>query len=862
MALEEYRKKRKFTKTPEPTGGKSKRGTGLKFVVQKHAASRLHYDFRLEVDGVLKSWAVPKGPSLNPKDKRLAMMVEDHPFDYRTFEGTIPEGNYGAGTVMVWDQGEVVGVESKDRAGSERELRDGLEKGRLSFVLQGEKLRGEFSLVKMNRRGENAWLLMKKRDEFASEEDVLAEGRSVISGRNLDEIAEGARPKKRTRTQSGAKRATPGPAAAVVEPLPPARNGRFITPMLATLVDEPFDKEGWVFEVKWDGFRAIAETTSRTARLYSRNQKSFDERFRPIAEALRGLGRTAVFDGEIVVLDEQGRSHFQLLQNYQRTGEGDLRYYVFDLLKLDRRDLRRLPLVKRKKQLAEVIEGLPNILLSEHVEERGIDFFRAAQEQGLEGIIAKNGASIYRDGVRSENWLKIKTHRRQEAVIGGYTEPKGSRKELGALVLGVFEGDKFVYIGHTGGGFNTESLGEVRARLEKLQRKTCPFAEVPKTNTPAKWVSPKLVCEVRFQEWTQDGRMRQPIFLGLREDKEAAAVVRELPKSASAASARATKKTGSKSATRAKKSSSPKRAATKSASSEELKLTNLDKIYWPNDGYTKGDLIDYYRTVAPVLLPLLKDRPMSLHRHPNGIGKPSFFQKDVSNQPPPDWVETIDLHSESTNENVKFIVCQNEDSLLYIANLGCIELNPWHSRIPDLDNPDYMLIDLDPQGQPFDEVVRTALTVRRILENAGATTLCKTSGKRGIHIVVPLAAKYDYDTVRQFAEIVANMTHAESPETTSVVRSPSKRRNKIYLDFLQNSRGQTVAAPYSVRPAPGATVSTPLKWSEVKKGLDTKKFTIKTTPRRLDRVGDLWKPVLGKGSDLEKVLKRLRRDEK
>jgi len=630
--------------------------------------------------------------------------------------------------------------------------------------------------------------------------------------------------------------------------------------MLATLVDAPFDRDGWIFEVKWDGFRAIAETSSRGIRLYSRNHKSFNERFTPIVESLRTLKRTAIMDGEIVVLDDQGRSDFQLLQNYQRTGEGLLRFYVFDLLKLDRRDLRKLPLLERKELLEGLVIGLPHISVSEHIERDGVAFFHAAQEQGLEGIIAKDGSSTYREGARTDDWVKIKTHRRQEAVIGGYTEPRGSRTDLGALVLGVFEGEDFVYIGHTGGGFNSQSLPQVRGRLEKITRKTCPFVEAPKTNAPVKWVAPKLVCEVRFQEWTQDGRMRQPIFLGLRDDKEARTVVRERPKSldetATKPSSRA--KRAAKSPSSKARSTTRKKSARKTtASVGEPELTNLDKVYWPEDGYTKGDLLNYYREVAPVLLPHLKDRPQSLHRHPNGIAGPSFFQKDVSNQPPPAWVETVKIHSESTNEDIRLIVFQNEESLLYTANLGCIELNPWHSRLGSLDNPDYMLIDLDPQGQPFDEVVRTAQTVRRVLEDADAPCLCKTSGKRGLHIVVPLGARYPYDDVRHFAELVASLVHQRLPETTSVERSPAKRRTRIYLDFLQNSRGQTVAAPYSVRPAPGATVSTPLRWTEVKKGLDPKKFTIKTIPRRLDRLGDLWKPIFGKGVDMRKVLARL-----
>lgn len=844
MALKEYRRKRDFKQTPEPTGGSSGQGEPLRFVVQKHHASQLHYDFRLEVDGALKSWAIPKGPSLDPSQKRLAMQVEDHPLDYRSFEGTIPAGNYGAGTVMVWDEGFVRSADGADRETSEQTLRRGIEKGRVSFVLEGSKLAGQFSLVRLPRGERNSWLLIKKSDEAASEDDVLAQDRSAVSGRSLEEIAAGKPPKK-TAAKAKPTRRQPSRAPSVAE-LPKERGGNFVKPMLATLVDEPFDREGWIFEIKWDGYRAIAESSKRSARLYSRNQKSFETRFALIVDALKSLKETAVIDGEIVVLDEEGRSSFQGLRNYQKTGQGTLRFVAFDLLSLGGKDLRKRPLVERKKALGGLIKGVPQLMMSDHVEETGQAFFAAARKRNLEGVIAKNGASLYREGERSGDWLKIKTHQRQEAVIGGFTAPRGSRVGIGALVLGVYDGRSLEYIGHTGGGFDAASLASIRSRLDKLVRKTCPFSELPKVNAPVQWVSPKLVCEVRFQEWTIDGRMRQPIFLGLREDKEASAVRRERPVDAERA------------AMPEKKKRAPARTRTaKVAAVGEPALTNLEKLYWPEDGITKGDAIAYYREVSDVILPYLIDRPESLHRHPNGINRPSFFQKDVGKQPPPAFVETIDLHSESTNESIKYVLCQNRSSLLYLANLGCIELNPWHSRTESLDRPDYLLIDLDPQGQPFDVVVRTAQTVRRILEDAGASCWCKTSGKRGLHITVPLAARYDYEQVRQFAELVANLVHEKLPETTSIVRSPAKRRERIYLDYLQNARGQTVAAPYSIRPAPGATVSAPLRWSEVKKGLDPTKFTIKTMPKRIAKLGDLWKGVLGKGVDLSKLLTKL-----
>jgi bifunctional non-homologous end joining protein LigD len=848
MTLNTYQSKRRFDRTPEPAG-KPRRGSGaLRFVVQEHQASHHHYDFRLEMEGVLKSWAVPKGPSLNPADKRLAIQVEDHPFDYRAFEGTIPEGNYGAGTVMVWDEGTYEPGDSSNRASDEKRLLEQLDAGHLRFVLHGHKLRGQFSLVQFKDGKEKNWLLMKHRDEFANETDVLEKGRSAASQRSMEEIAEGASPRK-TRHTNGKpeprKRRKTAEGAAMPHQ---------VKPMLATLVSQPFDRADWFFEIKWDGYRAVAETENAKVRLYSRNHISFETRFAPVFRSLAKLGHDAVLDGEIVALDAEGKSQFQLLQNYQRTGEGILVYYVFDLLYLDGEDLRSAPLRRRKELLAPLLKGLPNVGLSEHVEEHGIDFFKAAMRQKLEGIVAKNAGSAYREGTRSENWLKIKTRQQQEAIIAGFTEPRGSRHGLGALVLGIYEGNDLVYIGHAGGGFNAESLAEMRARLDPLVQKSCPFKVKPKTNAPVHWVKPTQVCEVTFQEWTQDGSMRQPIFLGLREDKPARSVSREVPKVLEDSDANTShEKTSSR---------KPRGAANrKRETNQELpagKFTNLDKVYWPKEGYTKGDLLNYYHDVAPFILPYLHDRPLSLHRHPNGIAGKSFFQKDVSGQPPPDWVQTASIASESAGKNISFVVCQDEATLLYVVNLGCIEMNPWNSRLGALDRPDYVVIDLDPQEIGFSQVVETALEVRKVIENAGGECHCKTSGKRGLHIFLPLGGRYDYAEARSFAERVARVVNSKLPDTTSILRQPAQRRARIYLDFLQNNRGQTLVAPYSLRPVEGATISTPLRWAEVKKTLDPTRFNLRTIRQRLDRVGDLWKPVLGRGIDLRKCLRTMK----
>jgi bifunctional non-homologous end joining protein LigD len=522
LSLRKYHAKRHFNRSPEPRGAGHAGQGPLRFVVQKHEASHLHYDFRLELGGALKSWAIPKGPSLNPLDKRLAMMVEDHPLEYAKFEGIIPEGNYGAGTVMIWDEGAFHAAGAADRQESERLLTEGLRKGHLSFVLEGKKLKGQFSLLKLKRGEPNAWLLIKKQDAFATADDIRAADRSVASRRTMEGIA------GRSRKAGAVWRSNRGRRAADLTDAPAAEMPRNIRPMLATAVEESFDRPGWVFEIKWDGYRAIAEVDAKKVRLYSRKHLSFEGTYAPVVESLQQLGHEAVLDGEIVVLDQTGKAQFQLLQNYQSSKKGVLVYYVFDLLYLDGHDLRELPLLHRKKVLAEILPSLPHIRVSEHVEERGAAFFAAVAERGLEGIVAKDGASHYQEGRRSKSWLKIKTHLRQAAVIGGFTDPRGSRQGLGSLLLGVYEHKDLVYIGHAGSGFTEKSLAQIRRRLEPLIREKTPFHKRPKANAPVHWVKPELVCEVSFSGWSNDLHMRHPVFQGLRDDTPAAGVHREV----------------------------------------------------------------------------------------------------------------------------------------------------------------------------------------------------------------------------------------------------------------------------------------------------------------------------------------------
>jgi len=650
--------------------------------------------------------------------------------------------------------------------------------------------------------------------------------------------------------------------------------------MLTTLVDEPFDEKGWLFEIKWDGYRAIGSFVNRNVELYSRNNSSFKERYTPIATALKDFETDVVVDGEIVALDENGLSRFQYLQNWQSAPQGDLVYYVFDLLWADGYDLTQVPLLERKKILRQIIPANDVIKYSDHVEENGKDFFEIAKKQGLEGIIAKKEDSSYDFNIRSRNWLKIKTAARQEAVICGFTAPRASRQYFGALILGIYENDKLVYAGHSGSGFNEKLLKETWNLLKPLITDKCPFEKRPKTNMPATWVKPKLICEVKFQEWTHDHIMRVPIFMGLRTDKKPLEVKKEKVMETKAVKKTApppkketkiaNKKTASKKSeaqertVAAKKTFSKKSKASEWLSAEEkektlmvngksLKLTNLDKVYWKKENYTKRDLLNYYHGIAPYMLPYMKNRPQSLNRHPNGITGMSFFQKNVQGKVA-DWVETFAEYSESTRETVHYFVCKDEASLIYLANLGCIEMNPWHSTTMKPDNPDYCLIDLDPHEIGFDKVIEAAQGVRAVLDELNIPAWCKTSGASGLHICIPLGAKYSYDQSRQLAELIANLVHHEIPSFTSVERSPSKRRKKIYLDYLQNSKGQTVACVYSARPKPGATVSTPLYWEEVKKGLSPSNFTIKNLFERLRTEGDIFKPVYEKGIDLKKTL--------
>jgi len=892
MSLSVYKKKRRFSKTPEPQGKKApKKEDELLFVVQKHDASRLHYDFRLELRGALKSWAVPKGPSLNPADKRLAMLVEDHPYDYKDFEGIIPKGNYGAGTVIIWDQGYYTSLDpSLSKLEQEKKLLSDFHKGSMKFILHGQKIRGEYALVQTKGREENAWLLIKKNDRYSTEEDVTKKDKSVVSKKTIEQMA-GSKTAKEwssNRHAKGKLKPTNGQdektkAAKTVKknfnellkPLNGKKKSAYpknFLPMLATLTEKPFDAEGWIYEIKWDGYRALAYLDNGKVELRSRNNKSFDQYY-PIIQELKKWNIRAVIDGEIAVVNEKGAASFQHLQNWRSETDGELHYYVFDILWCDGYDLVNVELLKRRKLLEEIMIDSPIIRFSQDFETSGTELFEAANKLGLEGIIAKKNDSLYYPGIRTREWLKIKSGQRHEAIICGYTKNEDSTKLFSALVLGVYKNKKLEFIGQVGTGFTRAMQREILDKLKLLETSKSPFKETPIINKPTRfrprppkaqvtWVKPKLVCEVQYQELTSEGIMRHPSFQGLRTDKPAKKVEEEITVETPSGKLKTSliqKKLSPPSRKRVKTIVNPhEQTQTKLINGHEVKFTNLKKIYWPKEKISKGDMINYYYQVLPYILPYMKDRPQSLNRHPNGINGQSFYQKNVASKIPT-WLSTHDYKNITREGGKKFLVCTDDASLLYMANLGCIEMNPWHSRVQSPENPDWSVIDLDPDTNPFQQVIEAAQVIKKILDAADIPAYPKTSGSTGIHIYIPLGAKYDYEQSKILAELLVSLAYREMPGFTSLERNPAKRKGKIYLDFLQNRSIQTIAAPYSLRPKPGAPVSAPLHWDEIKKGLKIPDFTINNMPSRIKSEGDLFEPVLGKGIDLEKALEKINR---
>jgi bifunctional non-homologous end joining protein LigD len=647
----------------------------------------------------------------------------------------------------------------------------------------------------------------------------------------------------------------------------------FLRPMLATLVDKPFDKPDWVFEVKWDGYRALAFCSGRKAALRSRNEKSFDEKFYPVTKALKDWNINAIVDGEVVVIAENGISNFGALQNWRSEADGELLFYVFDLIWYKGRDLTGLPFKQRRIILDSLVPKTGLIKLSSYFESSGIEFFEAAKEMGLEGVIAKHSQSLYYPGKRTNEWLKIKANKGQEVVIGGFTINDNTSKVFSALLVGVYKGNEFVYIGKVGTGFNRKTQQEMMKLFKPLITDKPPFSELPDINKPSRfrpdppnatatWLKPKLVCEVSFTEMTSDGIMRHPSFKGMRTDKKPNEITREKPKPTSMEIK--TKKISGRSIVAPRGKIERKsflnpadETQVRVVNGHELKFTNLSKFYWPKEKITKRVLLNYYYQVAPYILPYLKDRPQSMLRHPEGITGFSFYYKNIKGKAP-SWVETYNYHSQGDGEDKEYLVAKDEASLLFMANLGCIEMNPWSSRVQKEDYPDWCIIDLDPgKKSTFGQVIEVARVTHEILESLKIASYPKTSGSTGMHVYIPLGAKYTYDESKEFARVIAHMVNEELPGITSIERAVKDRKGKLYIDFLQNRPQATVSSPYSVRPKPGAPVSMPLHWDEVKKGLKMTDFNIYNAMARIKSEGDLFKPVLGKGINLEKVVKQL-----
>jgi bifunctional non-homologous end joining protein LigD len=780
--LSKYRRKRDPKETSEPFTATSRIRSERRdpiFVVQRHDASRLHYDFRLERNGALMSWAVPKGVPLEPGEQRLAVHVEDHPIEYATFEGEIPKGNYGAGTVEIWDKGTYELVEEKPNGG-------------LTVRLHGERLNGLWSLVPAHLDGKKQnWLIVRKKDDA----DARTPSNTVLLGR--------------------------------------------YKPMLATLAREVPAGDGWVFEVKWDGYRAIAYLNGGDTTLLSRNDNDLTQRFSNVAKEITKAVKSpnAVLDGEVCALDEQGRSSFSAMQQ----GSGPLVYYAFDLLELDGEPQIDLPLAERQARLAKLLDKRNKTVRLSETFDDGDALFEAAKQQQLEGIMAKRADSRYYPGRRTRDWLKIKTHGKQEFIIAGYTHGGGRRAGLfGALILAVKEGDELRYVGNVGTGFTDAEIRRLLELLKPLRRKTSPFPEVPKMPKVRKdeivWVEPKLVAEVEFAEFTHDRRLRAPSYQGLREDKAADEVQLEEPVEPEPVTD--TIKKGSR----------------------ELKLSNLDKPFWPEEGITKGDLIAYYRDVAPVLVPHLKDRPFTMKRYPDGWQGKFFFQKDAPKHMP-EWIPTyraVVSTRGGEKKEVGFPLVNDELALLWMVNMGCIDMNTWYSRVDKPSRPDWVLFDLDPSDDVgFPETIEVALLVKEVLDTLGLVSFPKTSGSEGIHILVPIERRFTYEDTREFAAIVAGALARTHRGLVTTEWTKAKRRG-VLIDSNQNGEGKTIASAYSVRPKPGAPVSTPLRWDEVNDKLNPSIYSMDVVLDRVRRFGDLFEGVLTTKQSLAKALKAIR----
>ena len=887
--LEEYQRKRRFDRTPEPSGkpepvaGKDQNEPspaakrtrlpkpklphlevrpgqehGDTFVVQKHRATRLHYDFRLAIDGTLKSWAVPKGPSQSHADKRLAVQTEDHPLDYANFEGKIPEGNYGAGTVMVWDRGTF-------RVEGNLDALKQLEKGEIKFSLNGEKLRGSFVLVKLKQSEKgNEWLMIKHKDAAEDSSWKIDEhDGSALTGRTIEEIKEELPPKRRLVP------IRPEELDGAQKNAMPSR----VEPMLATLSDRAFSDPNWLFEIKWDGVRALARIENGDLTLRSRTGADITKRYPELASLPGALSaHEAILDGEIVALDAHGHSDFARLQErmHVRAPSEHLRaqipavYFVFDLLYCDGYDLRKSSLLERKQLLSRLLLTSERFRYSDHQLEKGKELFELAEKNGLEGILAKRTDSPYTSD-RSPYWMKLKITKTVDAVVGGWTEARTPAIPFGSLLLGLYEGKKLRFIGHVGSGFDAKKLKELSNKLKELAVPACPFLTVPETNEKPSWVSPALVARVKFSGWTDEHALRHPVFIALREDARPADCQRENEVAAATpapAIVHAPEIVGRVLNTTAQIEAELFKGRSETITIEldgkRLRFSNLNKVYFPESGHTKRNLLAYYYRMSDFILPFLRDRALVLRRYPDGIKGQAFFQKDVR-EGLPDWFKTVPVDSEHRGEVIHYATANDCASLLFLTGLGCIDHNPWSSRYDDVNHPDYFFFDLDPSdGTEFSVVVTIARALHEKLEELRLSNFLKTSGATGIHIYIPVEPIYTYEQLRTFGEIIARTVTAEHPNLVTNERTVAKRpTGRVLIDVQQNAHGRPLAAAYSVRAFPQAPVSCPLLPRELRPSLRPETLNIKTVFARLKEKSDLWGDFWKRRQRLEQAIELL-----
>lgn len=838
--LQQYADKRSFEKTPEPKPEIPVDAERAKvFCVQRHDARQLHYDLRIEIGGTLKSWAVPHGPTLDPGEKRLAVLVEDHPLEYATWEGNIPQGQYGGGSMMLWDIGT---WELADTASTDAQLA----RGDFKFRLHGHKLKGEFALIRLKNSAKgNEWLLIKKKDVAANPDWQLDRfAYSVSTGRTQEEIA----------LEMPARHA--GALAQTPDAIPGARKApmpKKISPMLASIGERIPTGSDWVFEIKWDGVRAIVFIDDGKTTIVGRHGTDMNRQYPELRELHKIVrAKSAVLDGEIVALDETGKPVFQRLQPRimaVQPGAAErlaktvpVQYFAFDLLYADGFDLRGAPLQERKRMLKLLLDPHPSTRVSDHFDISGADLFAAASAQGLEGILAKRANSKYVEQ-RTTEWLKFKVATEGEFVICGWTE--GERDHFGALVLGYYENGKMCFAGTVGTGFDRQLIADIAALLRPLET-TQPLFDPGAKLKKIHWTKPSLVATIRYNSWTADSKLRGPVFVGLRPDIDPLDCEGEPVNPGSPAAP------------------PPPRPALLAETqtdvrmtieSKQLHFTNLGKLYYPKDGIKKRDVINYYDAVASLLIPHWKDRPLSLRRYPEGIEGESFFQKHAE-KGYPDWMRVERIIDDESDRNQ--FIGEGRPELLVLANMGCIDQNPWMSRVESLDNPDFLLIDLDPYDCSYDKIVEAAHVVRRKLDALGLESYPKTTGGDGLHLYVPLEPVYTYEHSKQFAEVIARLVATERPDLFTTPRAVEKReKNRVYFDYLQNGKGKTISAPYVLRAYPGAPVATPLEWREVVPGLRPQQFHIRNAMARFDRVGDLFAGVLERKQRLEPAFAKL-----